>query len=151
MNQPRTEHYVGYDRWYGISVPVALVTLGLLVQRITGFQHSLLISGIVASVYAGVFYTIPKSQASLIRTFHVLTFPIRWCMVLFSLAILYYLVVAPIAVWFRLSGRSFRNSRKHACSNWHSIAHHQDEPARPADESDVQTAPTEIESYFRTY
>ena len=81
-----------------------------------------------------VYYLMPASQSTLIAGFQAVTFPIRWTATVLVLAIVYFVVVTPISVWFRFSGKSIRRIDSDAESNWNSIQ-----------------LPSDPDTYFRTF
>lgn len=122
------------SKYFGLSVGLALGMLGWIAYGAIG---SILLStsiGLAGIVYAAAFYFVPAVQPMLIEGFHHATFPIRWSMTLTVLAIVYYLVLTPIACWYRWSGKSIRRFNSDSRTNW-----------QPTN------IPADKESYFRTY
>ncbi|MDM4018894.1 hypothetical protein [Roseiconus lacunae] len=54
----------------------------------------------------------------MIDAFERLTFPLRWIATFIAMAVLYYLLVTPLAIWFRWSGRSIRRRGVDAETFW---------------------------------
>lgn len=122
------------SRFYGVSVAGALCLLGWIAFRAS---ESVAMFGAIAGIgviYALVFYLVPSSQPKLINGFHRATQPLRFVMTLAVLATVYYAVLTPIAIWYRLTGKSIRQSDPNATTHWH--------PLESASDN---------ESYFRTY
>lgn len=122
------------QRYFGISVAAALLMLSWITWRAVASPW---LSGAIAGaggLFAVVYYAIPTSQPNLIAFFRATTFPIQWTMTLIVLAIVYYVVLMPISIWFRVSGRSIRDADADAKSNW-----------APID------LPADHDSYFRTF
>ncbi|QEF96992.1 hypothetical protein Mal15_10220 [Stieleria maiorica] len=122
------------QRYFGIAIAAALLMLSWIGWRAIG--SPLLSGGLVVAALglAPVYYLFPASQPKLMALFHAITFPIRWTATIVVLGIVYYAVVTPVSIWFRLSGKSIRKSDPDARSNWRSIE-----------------LPSEPESYFRTF
>jgi hypothetical protein len=122
------------QRYFGIAVASALLVLAWIVWR--SFA-SITLSGVVGFsgiVFASLYYSLPSSQRKLILLFRTITYPVQWIMTLAVLAIVYYGVLTPIAIWYRISGKSIRKTDAEATSNW-----------RP------MNLPSDPDSYFRTF
>lgn len=111
-----------------------LTVLAWIAYRISAspvFSACLICAGVGIAL---VYYLIPTTQLALIAGFEKLTFPIRWLMTLITLALVYYCVMAPIAIWYRASGKSIRKHDPDASSSWEPIE-----------------LPSDPDSYFRTF
>ncbi|MCO8125211.1 hypothetical protein NHH03_25970 [Stieleria sp. TO1_6] len=122
------------QRYFGVAIATALLMLSWIMWRAVGSPW--LTGGlvIVACIVALVYYLLPGSQPTLISVFQAITFPIRWTATVLVLAVVYFVVLTPISVWFRFSGKSIRHNDQDAKTNWQSI--------------DLPSDPT---SYFRTF
>ncbi|MDV6032547.1 MAG: hypothetical protein F9B45_21175 [Phycisphaera sp. RhM] len=121
-------------RYFGVAVAAALLMLAWIAWR--AIASPFLSGGLAAAalVVALVYYLIPASQPKLMAFFHAITYPIRWTATLVVLAIVYYAVVTPISIWFRVTGKSIRKNASDSNSNWRSI-----------------DLPSDPQSYFRTF
>ncbi|MCA9136591.1 MAG: hypothetical protein KDB00_07525 [Planctomycetales bacterium] len=106
------------QRYFGFAISSALLMISWITWR--AFSSAVLSGSIVggAAGMAGVYYFIPSTQPWLIRTFRAITFPIQWIMTLLVLAIVYYMVLTPIALWYRARGKSIRVTSSDAVTNW---------------------------------
>ena len=78
----------------------------------------------------GLLYCLlPRWRAGLHAGVQAATFPIRFAATFLVLAVVYYAVLTPIAVWFRLSGKSLRRTDRASSSNW-DRCHTDDDPQR---------------------
>ncbi|MCS7468064.1 hypothetical protein NZK35_15540 [Stieleria sp. ICT_E10.1] len=130
MKPPTDSH----RRSFGVAIAAALLMLAWIAWR--AIASPFLSGGLAAAalVVAMVYYLIPASQPKLIAFFHAITYPIRWTATLVVLAIVYYGVVTPISIWFRVKGKSIRTNASDSKSNWRSI-----------------DLPSDPQSYFRTF
>lgn len=119
---------------HGLAYAVASSVLGWILYD--QFQW-IIPAGILVTVglaSATVYYAYPPSQTKIVAGFHALTFPIRWVLTLVVMAVLYYAVITPIGIWFRVSGKSMRKTESDASSNWQTL-----------------DLPSDPDSFFRTF
>ena len=121
-------------RYFGLAVGGAL----LVVSATIGTSNvSIVGAWIVAAIgvsFALAYYSVPSWQLKLIAAFEKVTYPIRWIASLVALGLVYYAVLTPIAIWYRMSGRSFRDDHPGKQSNWGPVKKR-----------------TDPKSYFETY
>lgn len=120
--------------WFGVSFAAAMCVLATTIWRGT---DSPIAAGMLATfgiLMATVYSAVPAWRPKLYAGFHAATFPIRFLGTLLVLGVVYYLVLTPIALWFRGRGKSLRQRNGDAESAWHPY-HSDDDP----------------ESYFRTF
>jgi hypothetical protein len=122
------------QRYFGLAVAAAWLMLAWIAWRAFASIPLSSVLGLFGIVFASLYYSLPSSQQKLILVFRTITFPIQWIMTLIVLAIVYYVVLTPIAVWYRLSGKSIRKTDADTTSNW-----------RPT------KLPPDPDSYFRTF
>ncbi|QDV46370.1 hypothetical protein Enr13x_62790 [Stieleria neptunia] len=122
------------QRYFGIAIAAALSMLAWIAWR--AVASPLLSGGLVAAalLVALVYYLVPASQPKWMAFFHAITFPIRWTATMLVLAIVYYGVVTPVSIWFRVTGKSIRKNASDSKTNWRSI-----------------DLPSDPQSYFRTF
>ncbi len=119
---------------YGISIGAALLLVAAAVYQ--GLESGVVSGAIVmaAIAFTITFYAVPPLQPTLIEGFDRATYPIRWFVVHAALAMVYYFVLTPIAVWFRISGKSLLRTSADETSAW----------------TDAQSAEDD-DCYFRTF
>ena len=122
------------QRFFGIAVAAAIGMLAWFAWRAFHWPWLSAALASAGALFAVVYYLIPAAQPRLVAVFRMITFPIQWIMTLIVLSIVYYVVVTPISIWFRWSGKSIRATNRNAKTNWHPIEDSQDP-----------------ESYFRTF
>ena len=89
-------------RWFGLS----LGGLMLLVAIILGWQanSSAKWIAIFAIVFLLIYYLVPASQSSIVRTWQRFTYPITWAVGIALLSIIFYGVLTPLGLLLRLAG-----------------------------------------------
>jgi hypothetical protein len=95
-------------RFFGIAVAAAL---GLISWALWQSFASVLLTVLSASIgitYAVVFYAVPSWKPRLIAGFRKATYPVQRILTFLVLVIVYYLVLLPVAIWYRWSGKSIR-------------------------------------------
>ena len=89
-------------RWFGLSLGILLLILGY------GLSHASATGGYLVAgtgvVVTTIYYAIPSAQASIIRAWQVITFPIAWLLGHLLLGGVYFLVFLPIGIVMRLVG-----------------------------------------------
>lgn len=123
-------------RWFGFAVAISLAIIGRLLTRALGWpvlQEVMLVAGIVLCL---VYYLAPRTRMPVCKAWRRVQMPIAFVVWHAVLAILYYLIVTPMALAMRLLGRDPLNRRI--------------EPSRPS-YWEIHVAPQEAERYFRMY
>jgi hypothetical protein len=123
-------------RWFGLAVAISLAIIGRLLTRALGWpvlQEVMLVAGIALCL---VYYLAPRTRIPVYKTWRLVQMPIAFVVWHTVLAILYYLIVTPMALVMRLLGRDPLNRRL--------------EPSRPS-YWETHVAPQEAERYFRMY
>jgi hypothetical protein len=100
-------------------------------------QHAIGIAvGVMAVVIGGVGLIRPAALRWLFVGATVLTFPIGWVVSQIMLAIMFYGIITPLALWFRIRGRD--------------LLARQPAPGRPSFWTPKHT-PEDMRAYFRQY
>jgi hypothetical protein len=123
-------------RWFGLAVAISLAIIGRLLARAVGWpvlQTVMLVSGIVLCL---VYYLAPRTRMPVYKAWRLVQMPIAFAVWHTVLAILYYLIVTPMALAMRLWGRDPLNRRLELSrrSYW-----------------EDRVAPPDAERYFRMY
>jgi hypothetical protein len=124
------------QRWFGVALALSLTIIGRLLTRVLGrpvLQEVMLTLGIVLGL---VYYLVPRTRMPVYRAARLVQMPMAFVVWYTVLAILFYLVITPIALVMRLLGRDPLTRRL--------------EPSRPS-YWEIHIAPPDTESYFRMY
>jgi hypothetical protein len=123
-------------RYFGGAVVAASWILALTLAR-AGLPSWLAVAVAAAGTLVGiVYYAWPSCQRRVVAGFQAATFPVRWLATGLALALVYYAVITPIAIWFRFRGKSILRR-----------------DAETSDRTAWQSAewPADDESYFRMF
>ena len=115
MQPPTASHLRGF----GVAVVAASAALSFMLWQSTRSVAFAVLAVTVGIVFAAVYYSFPKLQPAVYAGFHTVTFPIRFFATAVVLGIVYYLVLLPVAVWYRGRGKSLRRFDRTATTNWH--------------------------------
>lgn len=122
------------QQYFGVAVFSALLMLAWITWRAFAYVPLSGIFCVCGITFAGVYYCVPSAQPKLITIFRTITYPVQWIMTLVVLGIVYYAVLTPVAIWYRLAGKSICSTDTDTETNWQPI---EQSPDR--------------ESYFRTF
>ena len=92
-------------RWFGLMLAAFAAVLGGLVLHLSGSSLGAGIIWAVGLLLALVYYGLPPTRYLLFRLWMGLFFPIGWLVSHLLMAIVYYLLVTPVALGMRLMGR----------------------------------------------
>jgi len=123
-------------RWFGLALAIALAIIGRLLTRAFGwpvFQEAMLVAGMVLGV---VYYLAPRTRMPIYKAWRRVQMPVAFVIWHTALAMLFYLIVTPIALVMRWLGRDPLNRRI--------------EPSRQS-YWETRVAVQEAERYFRMY
>ena len=104
-------------RWFGLSLSLLIGLVGYLLQP----THAAVLWSFAAcgAALAVVYYTFPKTQLPVIRTWQWLTAPIAWSMGHALLLSVYWCILLPLAIVLRLRRHDPLALRKvDRTSNW---------------------------------
>ncbi len=124
------------QRWLGVALALSLTIIGRLLTRVFGrpvLQEVMLTLGILLGL---VYYLVPRTRMPIYRAARLVQMPMAFVVWYTVLAILFYLVITPIALVMRLLGRDPLTRRL--------------EPSRPS-YWEIHITPPDTERYFRMY
>jgi hypothetical protein len=105
-------------RWFGVS----LAALPAVVGAVAWFRFDATTTAaalwIAAVAIAAVYYTIPPLRRPIHRAWTIATFPIAWVMSHLILAIVYFGVLTPIGLCFRIARRDPLRLRSHPAETY---------------------------------
>jgi hypothetical protein len=101
-----------------------------------GHQRTALILGALAVIVGGLGLLLPATIRWIYVGCMILAFPVGWAVSLVMLAVMFYCVITPVALFFRLRGRDLlhRAPPRDAASFW-----------------TPKTLPLDVRRYFRQY
>lgn len=107
-------------RWFGLPFAICVAGIGALVWRNTG---SIAAAGVIwagaAAVLAG-YYALPRIRRFVYLGWIYAAYPIGFVMSHVAMAVIYYLVITPIGLVLRATGRDAMNRKfdPHAQTYW---------------------------------
>ncbi|KAA5543718.1 hypothetical protein FYK55_11025 [Roseiconus nitratireducens] len=105
-------------RYFGGSLALMLVMFAALAQwrfGADGIATALLVLAVALTL---VYYAVPKSRRPIYNGFRALTFPIQWLVLTVILSLIFYVVLTPIGLLLRWSGRDIRRQQPDQASVW---------------------------------
>jgi hypothetical protein len=104
--------------WFGVSFGLALCVAGWTAGHLSGSTTLMLILASGGLLFGLLYSVLPRWRPGLFAGVQAASFPVRFAATFLVLAVVYYAVMTPIALWFRLSGKSLRRSDRASSSNW---------------------------------
>ncbi len=101
----RHEPTSGELRWFGLMLAAFAAVVGGLVLHLSGNWSGAGIVWAVGLLLALVYYALPPFRYLMFRLWMGLFFPVGWLISHLLMAMVYYLLVTPVALGMRLAGR----------------------------------------------
>ncbi|MEQ8790762.1 MAG: SxtJ family membrane protein [Pirellulaceae bacterium] len=106
--------------WFGLLTPAAMVLVGLMLAwRLNSATVGVSVTA-AAALSALVYWSAPPLRRPMYLGWRMLTFPLAWLSTYGVLAVVYYLLLTPLAAVMRLAGRDALRLRRRqdASSYW---------------------------------